>query len=147
MNILKHFFSTRIMASAFTLVFSLTTMAELVVEDGFVRKPIPGRTMSAAFMEIHNASGSHVVLTHATLEGAKSVEMHTHTHEEGVMRMRQIFELPIKAGESVILAPGGLHLMVFGITKLPEKPKLVLCTADDTCYTTTIATRSLVNKD
>lgn len=147
MSILKHVFSARSIVSVFALGFSLTTMAELVVEDGFVRKPIPGRTMSAAFMEIHNPSDSDVVVTHATLEGAKSVEIHTHTHEEGVMRMRQILELPIKAGESVILAPGGLHLMVFGISKLPENPKLVLCTADETCYTTTIATRSLVNKD
>lgn len=147
MSIFKHVFSTRIIASVFALGFSITTMAELVVEDGFVRNPIPGRTMSAAFMEIHNASNSDVILTHATLEGAKSVEMHTHTHEEGVMRMRQIFKLSIKAGESVILEPGGLHLMVFGIIKLPENPKLVLCTADNTCYTTTIATRSLVNKD
>lgn len=129
------------------LGFSLTTMAELVVEDGYVRKPIPGRTMTAAFMEIHNTAANDAVLTSASLEGAGSVEIHTHTHENGVMRMRQVFELPIKAGESVTLEPGGLHLMIFGITKLPENPKLELCTADKTCYSTTIEARSLVKKN
>lgn len=126
---------------------SLTTMAELVVEDGYVRKPMPGRSMTAAFMEIHNTSTKDAVLTHASLEGAGSVEIHTHSHVDGVMRMRQLFELPIKAGESVTLEPGGLHLMIFAITKLPEKPKLELCTADKICYTTMIETKSLLKKN
>lgn len=128
------------------LGFSLTTMAELVVEDGYVRKPIPGRTMTAAFMKIHNTAEEDAILTSATLEGAKRVEIHTHTHEDGVMKMRQIFELPIKAGESVTLEPGGLHLMIFGLTTLPENPKLELCTKDKVCYSTTITAKSLVKK-
>lgn len=129
------------------LGLSLTTMAELVVEDGYVRKPIPGRTMTAAFMDIHNTATTDAVLTSATLEGAKRVEIHTHTHENGVMKMREIAELPIKAGQTVTLKPGGLHLMIFGITQLPENPTLELCTAAKTCYSTTIETRSLVKKN
>lgn len=128
------------------LGLSVTTMAELVVKEGYVRKPIPGRTMTAAFMAIHNTATTDTVLTSASLEGAKRVEIHTHTHENGVMKMREIFELPIKAGQTVTLKPGGLHLMVFGISQLPENPKLELCTADKTCYSTMIESRSLVKK-
>lgn len=143
---LGHSIGKKIVGTIFVMGFSLSTMAELVVEDGFVRKPIPGRTMTAAFMNIHNTSEKDVILTRATLEGAKTVEIHTHTHEEGVMRMRQIFELPIKAGESVTLEPGGLHLMVFGITQLPDNPTLELCTVDNECFSKTIIAKSLVNK-
>ena len=127
------------------LGFSLTTFAELVVEDGFVRKPIPGRSMTAAFMTIRNTSADDIILTEARLEGAGSVEIHTHSHKDGVMRMRQIFQLPIKAGQSVTLEPGGLHLMVFGITELPAQPKLDLCSSDR-CYSTTVPARSLIKK-
>ena len=129
---------------AFALGFSLNAVAELVVEDGVVRKPIPGRTMTAAFMEINNTSDKDVILTSASLEGADRVEIHTHLHEDGVMKMRQIFELPIKAGSSVTLAPGGLHLMVFGVKTLPEHPKVELCTADKECYSATLTAESLV---
>ncbi len=128
------------------LLLSMASIADLIVEEGFVRKPIPGRSMSAAFMDIRNTSDVDVVLTEARLEGARSVEIHTHSHKDGVMRMRQLFELPIKAGEVVTLEPGGLHLMVFGISELPENPQLDLCTADKTCYSMDIATRSLIKK-
>lgn len=137
---IKHF------ACALALLFPMFSMADLVVKDGFVRNPIPGRTMTAAFMSIHNTSAEDVVLTRATLEGAETVEIHTHSHKDGVMRMRQIFELPIKAGQSVVLEPGGLHLMVFGISEFPDTPVLELCTADKNCYATTIETKSLIKQ-
>jgi copper(I)-binding protein len=115
-----------------------------VVEEGYVRKPIPGRTMSAAFMAISNTGKDDVVLKTAAIEGANSVEIHTHTHKDGVMRMRQIHELTINAGKAVVLEPGGLHLMLFGIKTLPENPKLTLCDELDQCTQFTLSTRHLV---
>lgn len=125
---------------------SISAFAELVVENGYVRDPIPGRSMTAAFMTLNNTDAKNFVLTSAYLEGAASVEIHTHTHDGGVMRMRQIHELTVKAGESVVLKPGGLHLMVFGIKQLPENPKLRLCDEQKQCFTTRITTQSLVKK-
>lgn len=127
------------------LSLSLTALAELVIEDGFVRQPIPGRSITAAFMTIRNTSADDIILTEARLEGAGSVEIHTHSHKDGVMKMRQIHQLPIKAGQAVILEPGGLHLMVFGITELPAQPKLDLCSLER-CYSTTVPTQSLIKK-
>ena len=125
---------------------SLSVLAELVVEEGYVRKPIPGRSMSAAFMTIRNAGTESFILTSATLEGAGSVEIHTHNHDEGVMRMRQLHELEINAGEAVTLEPGGLHLMIFGIKELPDSPELNLCNAEKQCFSTILSTQSLVKK-
>ena len=125
---------------------SMSVLAELVVEEGYVRKPIPGRSMSAAFMTIRNTGTEDFILTSACLEGAESVEIHTHSHDDGVMRMRQLHELTIKAGDSVTLEPGGLHLMVFGIKELPESPELNLCNTEYQCFSVNLATKSLVNK-
>lgn len=123
---------------------SLSVGAELVVEEGYVRKPIPGRVMTAAFMTLSNQGAQDIVLTSATLEGASSVEIHTHSHVDGVMRMRQIHQLTVEAGEQRVLEPGGLHLMIFGIKDLPESPKLTLCDANDECFTSQLSLRSLV---
>lgn len=144
-NILK--LNHRLM-HCFTLIFALllssSVLAELVVAEGYIRKPIPGRSMSAAFMTIKNTGKEDVVLKSAAIEGAKSVEIHTHSHIDGVMRMRQLHELLIKAGASATLEPGGLHLMVFGIDDLPESPQLTLCDQADHCSQFPLAVRKLV---
>jgi copper(I)-binding protein len=131
-----------IICSAFIL--SSSVFAELLVEEGYVRKPIPGRSMSAAFMTINNTGATDVVLKTAAIAGTKNVEIHTHTHKEGIMRMRQLHELVIKAGNAVVLAPGGLHLMMFGIEQLPENPQLTLCDALYNCSTFSLSVRNLV---
>ena len=125
---------------------SFASVAELVVEEGYVRDPIPGRSMSAAFMTVRNTGVEDFVITSACLEGADSVEIHTHSHVDGVMRMRQLHELTIKAGEAVTLEPGGMHLMIFGIKEFPEKPELNLCNAEKTCFSARLSTKSLINK-
>jgi len=135
-------------AASIVLVSTLSfaSVAELVVEEGYARKPIPGRSMSAAFMTIRNTGVEDFVLTSACLEGADSVEIHTHSHVDGVMRMRQLHELTIKAGEAVTLEPGGMHLMLFGIKELPEQPELNLCNAEKQCFSARLSTQSLVSK-
>jgi copper(I)-binding protein len=136
----------RLLLAAFAFLLSSSVFAELVVESGYVRKPIPGRSMSAAFMSINNTGKEDVVLKTASIEGVKSVEIHTHSHKDGVMRMRQLHELTIKAGEAVVLEPGGLHLMIFGIKTLSENPQLTLCDEFKQCNRFQLSVRSLVKQ-
>lgn len=136
----------QILALILLLTLAPFSLAELVVSENYIRKPIPGRSMSAAFMAISNISKQDVIVTKASIEGARSVEIHTHSHKDGVMRMRQIHELLIPAGETVELKPGGLHLMVFGIKDLPTAPMLSLCDQQETCYRSPLKVRSLVKK-
>jgi copper(I)-binding protein len=46
-----------------------------------------------------------------------SVEIHNMTMENGVMKMRMLENLALKAGEPYKLAPGGFHLMLFDLKK------------------------------
>jgi len=108
--------------------------AVLEVSGAYVRAPIPGRSMSAAFMTLTNHTANDQVMISARAAWASSIEIHTHTHDNGVMRMRQIPELSIPAGEQVVLKPGGLHLMLFGLSgELPEKPALTVCFKSGEC--------------
>lgn len=79
--------------------------------------PMPsGVDVAAGYLVIDNQSASDDRLLTATSPRAARVEIHEMTMDGAVMRMRQIDGLAIPAGQSVSLAPGGLHLMFFGVT-------------------------------
>lgn len=112
------------------------------VTDGYVREPIPGRMMSAAFMTLSNTSKQQQTLVSASAPWAAVIEIHTHSHEGGVMRMRQIDKLDIPAGETVELKPGGLHLMLFKLQlPLADKLPMQLCFASNECLDTQLTLR------
>jgi copper(I)-binding protein len=54
-------------------------------------------------------------LVSATSAVADKVEFHDQTEENGVAKMRAVKEVAVKAGDTVTLAPGGLHLMLMGL--------------------------------
>lgn len=89
--------------------------AEIVIDGPWVRETPPGRTVAAGYLKIHNNGKQTRALATAQSPDASRVEIHTMTHEDGMMRMRQIDRLDVPAGSSVSLEPGGLHLMLFDI--------------------------------
>ena len=136
----------QIVSLFFLSLIGFSVSAEVFVEDGYIRKPLPGRYMSAAFLTLKNNGDQDVVFASASLQGAGLVEFHTHTHVDGVMRMREIPELVVPAKGETILEPGGKHLMVFKIGQLPKNPMLSLCDANDVCVDTKLEARDLVKR-
>jgi copper(I)-binding protein len=68
-------------------------------------------------VSIANHSGAADRLIAAKTVVARRVEIHSMEMDNGVMRMRAVDGgLLIAAGESVHLAPGGLHIMLMGLT-------------------------------
>lgn len=139
MKFLRAVFAITLMLSP---VFAVADSLE--IEDAYVREPIPGRYMSAAFLKIENESEKSRTLVSANADWAGLIEIHTHIHDNGVMRMRQLQELEIPAGEIVKLQPGGLHLMLFKL-KLPLAKELALnlCFKNGECETVTAKLRSI----
>ncbi|MFN3211362.1 MAG: copper chaperone PCu(A)C [Roseovarius sp.] len=68
----------------------------------------------AGFMTITNTGGSGDTLLEIRSDFPK-VEIHTTEETEGVARMIHVETLPIPAGETVELAPGGYHVMFMGL--------------------------------
>lgn len=92
------------------------TSAEMVsVQQAYVRLMPPNAAVTAAFMVIRNDSDKSVNLVGASSPTARRTEIHTHLHENGVMKMRQLPALEIKAKEQAVLQPGGLHLMLIDL--------------------------------
>jgi len=109
----------------------------LSVSDPYVREPVPGRAMSAAFMTLINESDAPRQLLSVSAPWAGAIEIHTHLHENGVMKMRQLSALEIPAKSSVTLQPGGLHLMLFGLEPpLDRQLPMTLCFDQGECIAT-----------
>jgi periplasmic copper chaperone A len=70
---------------------------------------------TAAFGKIHNDSKEDLILTHIQASFSKTAELHTTLDENGIKKMRKLDSIVIKAGEDLILKPGGQHLMFFNI--------------------------------
>ncbi|MGB5199267.1 MAG: copper chaperone PCu(A)C [Sedimenticolaceae bacterium] len=91
------------------------------VVDPYVRAVPPVAKTSAAFMQLRNDNDTEGFLVSADTPAASVVELHTHTMDEGVMRMRQVPQIPLPPNTTVSLEPGGLHIMLFDL-KAPLSP-------------------------
>jgi hypothetical protein len=68
------------------------------------------------YMSIRNHGAQPDRLLSARTQAARTVELHTHIREGEVMRMRPVADIPLPAGQTVRLRPGGLHVMLIGLT-------------------------------
>lgn len=91
----------------------------IVAENAFARATI-GQPQSGAFVNLKNIGKKDDVLIDASVDSsvAELTELHTHIHENGVMKMRQVKEgIPVLAGTTQELKPGRYHIMLLGLKK------------------------------
>ncbi|MFW3614090.1 copper chaperone PCu(A)C [Billgrantia antri] len=103
-------------AVSLSLISFVAVADPLVVENAHVRAVPPGSSTSAAFMTLRNPGERDVVLVAAESPAAEVAELHDHQNVDGVMQMRQVPQIVVPAGGSAALAPGGLHMMLIGLT-------------------------------
>lgn len=87
----------------------------VTIKDAWVRPTSAGQEVGAAYMTL--SSTQDAVLVSVESDVAKSVEIHSMTMQDGVMKMRMLDALPLTAGKPYKLAPGGFHLMLFDLKK------------------------------
>lgn len=69
-----------------------------------------------AFLGVRNAGQQPDRLLSATSSVARRVELHSMVRDGDVMRMRPVNDIAIPAGQTVELRPGGLHVMLIGLS-------------------------------
>jgi copper(I)-binding protein len=89
------------------------------VVDPWVRAAVGGMPTSAAYALLLNLTAANDTLIAAGTEAAEAVELHEMLMGEGdVMRMSPIEGgIPVPAGGAAVLQPGGLHIMMIGLTQ------------------------------
>ncbi|MDP2154779.1 MAG: copper chaperone PCu(A)C [Sulfuricella sp.] len=114
------FRSIRIAACVLATLIAAPVLAGSAAEsvsanEPFVRMVPPGMTNTGAFMVLKNADSKDHKVVKAESPVAKAVELHTHTNEGGVMKMRPVKDIEIKAKGEAVLKPGSLHVMLIGL--------------------------------
>ncbi len=110
--------TVKLIVSLMALALLLTACEvnnRVAVIDAWARANVPGQSVGAAYMTFISADDSTFIRAETPL--ASSVEIHSMTMDNGVMKMRMLPEMPLKAGKPEKLAPGGFHLMLFDLKK------------------------------
>lgn len=115
----KAFYTLLTVGMLILLTIAASTLAQgnnaLQVTGAWVR-PTAGNDVSAAYLHITNYGDQDDALLSVTTEFAPMSELHTMQMDGDVMRMRAVERIDLPAGETVTLRPGGLHIMLMGLS-------------------------------
>lgn len=110
--------STTLAASALA---SEATVGDITVRDAWTRATPPNAMAGGGFLIITNNGASDDKLVAASAPVTERTELHEMAVIDGVMKMREMEGgIPVPAGATVELKPGGLHVMFMDI-KQPLK--------------------------
>jgi len=106
----------------FALVFFSTACGQgepdISVTNVWGRESARAAANSAFYMDINNAGREQDRLIRASIDACRAVELHeTSLDDQDVMKMRQVEEILIPAGQTVKLDVGGRHIMCLDRTK------------------------------
>lgn len=88
------------------------------VSDAWSRATAPGQSSAGVWFSITSKQEAKLVAVSSPAAGV--TQLHTMSHENGMMKMRAIETLALPAGKAVELAPGGNHVMLLDL-KQPLK--------------------------
>ena len=104
--------------SAAPSVASPLASGSVAVSDAWVRPAPTTDTATAGYLTITNGGGQNDALLSATSPVAGSVEVHeTSLDSSGMAGMHPVDRIPVPAGGTVKLEPGGYHLMIMGLSR------------------------------
>ncbi len=90
--------------------------AALEISRLWARATPPGAKAGAVYLDIANGLGGSVNLIGVSSPLASRAEVHESLLVDGMMKMRKRETLTIPAGEQLSFAPGGLHIMLMGLS-------------------------------
>jgi len=111
-----------LLALAGPLLAHSYTLGSLSIGHPWARETAKGQAAGGAFLTIANKGNQADRLVSASSPVAREVQIHAMSMDGGVMRMRPLRQgLPIPAGKTVKLEPGGYHMMLTGLKQPLER--------------------------
>ena len=103
--------------------------AALRIDKAWARESPPGVPVNAAYLDIHNHGDADTALIGVRSPAFAAAEIHSTVIDGGTASMQKQELVPLPAGKSVSLSPGGHHLMLFQprrVVKSGDKITLIL---------------------
>ncbi len=117
---LNKFILIAVLAPAQWLSMATAGACDLKVESGWIREMPPTATSLAAYATLTNMGAKAVEITAISTSAAEMAMLDETTVNNGLSQMRMLSSLTIAAGAKVTLAPGGKHLMLTGLKRMPK---------------------------
>lgn len=110
---------------ALSSLVSASANAQVTIKDAWIRATVAPQKVTGAFMQITSKQDMKLIAVSSKI--ADSAEIHSMEMEGDMMKMREIKDLPLPAGKTTELKPGGMHIMLFGLKKaVKEGEKITL---------------------
>lgn len=94
------------------------TVGNLQIIHAHIPAPMAGAKVAAGYMGISNEGTTADALLGVEVGFAAQAMLHTTEFSaDGVASMKHVSALAIPAGETVVLEPGGFHIMLMGLTR------------------------------
>jgi len=91
---------------------------DMKITDAWARTSMGMDRAGAAYLAMSNGSGKDDALIGVSSPAAATAELHeTTTAADGTTAMSPVAEIPVPAGGSVTLEPGGYHIMLIGLVE------------------------------
>lgn len=103
-------------------------VGNLEISDAWIRATPPGVKNGGGYLTVTNHGMAADKLVSASADISKTVELHNHIMDEGVMRMRQVPHIEVPMHASVSLKPGGYHVMFMGLKNQLKEGDMVMLT-------------------
>lgn len=108
---------------------------KLAVTDAWIREAPPGADMLAGYATLTNSGDQPVSVLTVQSDAFHMASLHETIIDRGVSRMHELHRLLIAPGQTVMLQPGGKHLMLMDPRKdivAGEKIEMMFLLADGT---------------
>lgn len=92
-----------------------SAMDKLIISDAWLR--VAPNKVAGGFFEIKNQTAKPIKIISAEAAGAQTIELHSHTMTDGIMRMRKQDSIEIAANSTLSFNPHSFHLMMFKLDK------------------------------
>jgi periplasmic copper chaperone A len=110
-----------LMAATPTLGCEVVRAGDIEVEHAWSRVTIGADRPGVVYLTIHNTGSTDDALTGLATPIAGMPMLHETVVTEGIASMPHAMTVPVPAGQTVALEPGGFHGMLMGLTGALEK--------------------------
>jgi hypothetical protein len=94
-------------------LFTTAAFAQVTVSDPWIRATVPAQKTAGAFMQLRSPKATRLVDVQTPVAGR--AEVHQMGMEGQTMRMQKVDGIDLPAGQTVNLASGGYHIMLFDL--------------------------------
>jgi copper(I)-binding protein len=99
-------------------LYGAPALCEVVLpsaRDAWSPPTLSGTTIGVAYLTLTSPQNDALVRVESPVAG--KIELHTHQMQGDIVQMRKLNTIPLAAEETVILAPRGLHLMLYQLQR------------------------------